>query len=115
MIPLWLPSQIGTKIPLNHRFAEIEWQLRIGQAYESLEPLQGTLQIRSYLFRFKDRFVCGQTANTRARGAISTVQAHIDVHVKDYRAAHAALLSLGQLLVKIGWQDGLRPLADADV
>jgi hypothetical protein len=115
LIPLWLPSQIGAKIPLNRRFAKIEWQLRIGQAYESLELLPGTLQICSYLFRFKDRFVRGQTANTRAQSAISTVQARIDVHVKDYRAAHAALLSLGQLLAKIGWQDGLRPLADADV
>ena len=41
LIPLWLPSQIGTKIPLNRRFAEIEWQLHIGQAYESLELLRG--------------------------------------------------------------------------
>jgi hypothetical protein len=67
------------------------------------------------LFRFKDRFVRGQAANTRARGTINTVQARIDVHMKDYRAAHAALSSLGQLLAKTGWQDGLRLLADADV
>jgi hypothetical protein len=28
---------------------------------------------------------------------------------------HAVVLSLGQILVKIGWQDGLQPLANADV
>jgi hypothetical protein len=95
--------------------AEIEWQLRIGQAYESLKLLQGTLQVRSYLFWFKDCFVRGQTTNTQAWSAMSTVQAHIDVHTKDYQAVHAVLLSLGQLLAKIGWQDGLRPLADTDV
>ncbi|KAF8220538.1 hypothetical protein L208DRAFT_1382626 [Tricholoma matsutake] len=66
LIPLWLPSQISTKIPLNHWFAEIEWQLHIGQAYKSLELLRGTLQIHSHLFQFKDHFVRGQATNTRA-------------------------------------------------
>lgn len=68
----------------------------------------------SHLFKFKDRFVRGQSANTRARNAISTVQARVDASAQEYRAARAALLSLGTLLGKINWQDQLLPLAEAD-
>jgi hypothetical protein len=113
--PLWLPSEISSKMIFDRRLADIEWHLRIAQAYESLDQLQNNLQIRSYLFRFKDRFIRGQTANTRARNTIATVQARIDANVETYRAAHAALLSLGLLLGKVGWQGKLQPLGDSDV
>jgi hypothetical protein len=114
-IPLWLPSQIGFKSTFDKRLADIEWRLRVAQAYEFLDQMRNNLQIRAHLFRFKDRFVRGQTANTRARNAISTVQAHIDANVETYCAAYAALLSLGALLGKVGWQAKLQPLADSDV
>jgi hypothetical protein len=114
-VPLWLPSQIGTKITFDLWLAEIEWQLRVAQAYESLDQLRNNLQVRSYLYHFKDHYVRGQTTNTRARTAIATVQARINANAETYRAAHAALLSLGLLLGKVGWQTKLQPLADADV
>lgn len=63
-VPLWLPSQIRTKIAFDLWLAEIEWQLRVAQAYESLDQLRNNLQVRSYLYHFKDRYVRGQTANT---------------------------------------------------
>jgi hypothetical protein len=43
------------------------------------------------------------------------VQAHIDVSAKTCCAVHAALLSLGLFLGKVGWQAKLQPLVDADV
>ena len=95
--------------------ADIEWRLCVAQAYKSLDQLRNNLQIRSYLFRFKDRFVRGQTANTHARNTLAMVQARIDANVETYRAAHTALLSLGLLLGKVGWQSKLQPLGNSDV
>ncbi|KAF8226152.1 hypothetical protein L208DRAFT_1380334 [Tricholoma matsutake] len=84
------------KLQLQSNARHCKINLRIGQAYELLELLRGTLQTHSYLFWFTDCFIQGQTANTRAQGAISMVQAW-------------------QLLAKIGWQDGLLPLTDMNV
>ncbi|KAG5732594.1 hypothetical protein E4T56_gene16882 [Termitomyces sp. T112] len=42
----WLPSQIGTKLSFDLHLAEIEWKLRVAQAYEALETLRSCLQIR---------------------------------------------------------------------
>jgi hypothetical protein len=53
-IPLWLPSQIGNKMPFDRWLADIKWRLHVAQAYESLDQLRNNLQIHSYLFRFKD-------------------------------------------------------------
>jgi hypothetical protein len=113
-VPLWLPSQIGTKVIFDRRLAEMEWALRVGQAYESLDELRNNLQVRSHLYRVKDRFVRGQTANTRVRNTINVVQARIDASGEGYRAARAALVSLAPLLGKTGWEGQLRPLEDAD-
>lgn len=113
-MPLWLPSQIKSRVPFDLRLAEVEWTLRIAQAYESLDKLRLNLQMRAHLFKFKDRFVRGQNANTRARGAIETIQNRVDACGEDYRAAYAALVSLSALLGKVGWQDKLLPLAESD-
>lgn len=105
--PLYLPSQIKGAFPCSKALAEIEWKLRHAQAHESLNAVRSSLQIRSHLYKFKDRFVRGQRANTRARNAIDSVQARIDASANEYRAAHAALSSLCLLLGHIGWQDKL--------
>jgi hypothetical protein len=112
--PLWLPSQIGTQVPFNPRLAELEWELRYSQAHDALDSLRKNLQMRAHLFKFKDRFVHGQSANTWARNAIATIQARVDASGDEYRAAHTALSSLGVLLGKLGWQSIFLPLTDAD-
>ncbi|KAF8062351.1 hypothetical protein FPV67DRAFT_1563697 [Lyophyllum atratum] len=112
---LWLPSQIQSKVHFDLHLAEIEWKLRIAQADEALDGLRRNLQIRSYLFKFKDQNVRGQHANTRARNAIATVQTRIDGCAEDYRAAHSALLALSPLLKKVGWRDQLLSLAAEDI
>ncbi|KAG6848619.1 hypothetical protein H0H93_015447 [Arthromyces matolae] len=112
---LWLPSHIGGKISFDLSLARIEWKLRIAQAYEALDTVRSNLQIRSHLFKFKDRFVRGQHANTRARGALDTVQARISTAADEYRAAYSALTSLSTLLGDYSWQQSLLPLDASDL
>ena len=70
-IPLWLPSQIKGRIQFDLRLARIEWKLRDAQAHEALDAVRHNLQKRSHLYNFKDRFIRGQSANTRARNLIN--------------------------------------------
>ncbi|KAG6805269.1 hypothetical protein H0H92_016036, partial [Tricholoma furcatifolium] len=114
-LSLWLPSQIGSKISFPRHLAEVEWQLRIPQAYEAIDALRYNLQVRSHLFKFKDRFIRGQHANTRARNAISTVEAKIQAAADEYRAAYKALDSLSALLGHNEWRAHLRPLEKGDI
>jgi hypothetical protein len=112
---LWLPSpKTETQIPFNARLAELQWELRYSQAHDVLNSLRKNLQMHAHLFKFKNQFVRGQSANTRARNAIATVQARVDASGDEYRAAHTALSSLGVLLGKLGWQTRFLPLTDAD-
>ena len=94
---------------------DIEWRLHVAQAYETLDQLRNNLQIHLYLFRFKDHFVRGQTADTCACNTIMTIQARIDANVETYCATHTTLLSLSLLLGKVGWQSKLQLLNDLDV
>lgn len=119
-IPLWLPSQVarlqlGAQL-IDHRLLDLEWKLRLAQAYESLDQIRHHLLIRTHVFKFKDRFVRGQGANTRARGVISTIQANVDRNCKTYRVARAALTFLGNALGRnSAWESNLPLLADSDV
>ena len=45
-ITLWLPSQlIGASVDFDRRLADIEWKLRVAEAYEALDELRHHLQI----------------------------------------------------------------------
>ncbi|KAG6885483.1 hypothetical protein C0992_005120, partial [Termitomyces sp. T32_za158] len=121
-LTLWLPSQIGAKVVFDLHLATVEWQLRIAQAYEALDTLRSNLQIRSHLFKFKDRFIRGQHSNTRARASIETVQAKIQAAAEEYRVAYKALDSLSTLDIgdvgeinKNNWQVTLLPLHVGDI
>ncbi|KAH7917830.1 hypothetical protein BV22DRAFT_1108497 [Leucogyrophana mollusca] len=96
--PLWLPSQIQRKVLCTPHLEDIEWQLRFAQAHDALNELRQSLRSRSYMLRFKDRFLRGQGANTRARNF-----------------ALLALGTLGPLLGKVGWKNALRPLENDDI
>ena len=117
LIPLWLPSQINGRVSIDISLVIIEWKLRHAQAYESLDSLQHYLQFRAYLYKFKDRFVRGQGANTRARNAINGVQAKIDAAAAEYRVAYGALLLLSESsqILDIGWKNELLLLKDEDI
>ncbi|KAJ3502874.1 hypothetical protein NLJ89_g8690 [Agrocybe chaxingu] len=113
--PLWLPSQIKGQVPVSPQLQRIEWKLRYAQAHESLDQLWSNLQVRAYLYQFKDRFVRGQAANTRARNTISTIDAKIEAATQEYRAAYEALVALGAILFKSSWTSELLPLKDEDI
>ena len=118
-IPLWLPSQFakhtaGTQ-PIDHRLMEVEWKLRVAQACEALNQMRHHLQIRTHVFKFKDRFVRGQGANTRARDAISTIQATVNSNCDTYRVARSTLASLGHGLWYSGWESQFPLLMDSDI
>lgn len=114
-IPLWLPSQIKGQVPVNPHLQEVEWKLRHSQVYKALERLRSQLQVQAHLYSFKDCFVRGQGANTRARNCISVLQAKIDATTDEYRVAHKALVSLGTVLLRFGWKNELLPLEEEDV
>ncbi|KAG6810168.1 hypothetical protein H0H92_013032 [Tricholoma furcatifolium] len=113
--PLYLPSACLSKISFDRGLADIEWDLRVAQANEALEGLRRNLQIRAYLFRFKDQNVRGQHANTRARHAIDNVQAKINVCAEEYRTAQRAIVALGGFLDKVGWKHEFLQLEHADI
>jgi len=114
-IPLWLPSQIKNLGDVPKQLQTIEWRLRLAQAYEVLDMLRSHLQVRAYLYKFKDRFVRGQGANTRARNTINGVQVKIDAASEEYSAAYEALLSLSVLLLEYSWKEELHPLMPSDI
>lgn len=114
-IPLWLPSQINGSVPVTKELHEIEFDLRVAQAHEALDDLRAQLQVRAHVYKFKERFLRGQTANTRARNSLNTIQAKVDAAAAEYRAAYKALNILGKILGKTTWSTDLRELHPDDV
>lgn len=114
-ICLWMPSTLSRRVPCDTKLEETEWKLRTGQAHDALNELRQGLRSRSYMLRFKDRFLRGQGANTRARNSLKAVDAKISASAAKYRAAHSALLALSSLLRKVGWKNTLRPLEAHDI
>lgn len=113
--PLWLPSQIKDKVNVPDLLRRMEWNLRHAQAHEALQELRHQLQVRAYLFKFKDRFVRGQGANTRARNAISAVEARMNAAAEEYSDAYDALRSLEPILLEFQWREELQPLMHEDI
>ena len=112
---LWLPSALRRQIPYDRELKEIEWKLHVGQAHDALEELWQGLCSLSYMLRFKDRFLRGQGATTRARNCLALVGVKIDLCATKYCAAYSALLTLSPLLGKVGWQSTFRPLEKEDI
>ncbi|RPD55780.1 hypothetical protein L227DRAFT_588422 [Lentinus tigrinus ALCF2SS1-6] len=114
-IPLLLPSAILTTVPCLPALMELEWHMRHAQAFDALADLRGHLEVRSHLYKFKDRFARGQRANTRAQTIIKQAEAKIDEDATRYRVAYAALRALANTLGKAGWDTHLAPLHAGDI
>ncbi|KAF8170968.1 hypothetical protein BJ912DRAFT_860833 [Pholiota molesta] len=114
-LPLWLPSQIRSQIPVPHEYRRLEFDLRIPQAGEALDTLRAQLQVRAHVFKFKDRFVRGQGANTRARNTLEGIQNRINMAANEYRVAYQALCCLGALLGESAWKNVFLPLKNDDI
>ncbi|RDX44783.1 hypothetical protein OH76DRAFT_1538039 [Lentinus brumalis] len=114
-IPLLLPSAAVSFIPCAPSILLQEWRLRCAQAFDSLSDLRGHIEMRTHLFKFKNRFARGQRANTRAQTIIKQVDAKIDADAERYRAAYAAVQSLRPRVGSSEWQNHLQPLQQADI
>jgi hypothetical protein len=113
---LYLPSAICGKVPCDPRLYSFEWELRYAQANDALSDLRRYLQLRSHLYKYKDRFATGQRANTRSNEIISRAQTSINASTLRYRTARKALLSLAPFVGKDeSWKDTIIDLLDTDV
>lgn len=107
---------IAGRSPCDLRLYAFEWDLRHAQANDALQDLRQNLQLRSHLYKYKDRFATGQQANTRANANISRVQRYISASTTRYRVARNALVSLAEHLAKSeSWKATLLELHDEDV
>ena len=115
-INLWLPSRLnGASVDFDRRLGDIEWKLRVAEAYEALDELRHYIQVRTHVFKFKDQNTRGQAANTRALNTIATLNAKIHSSRDKYQVARMALVSLSGMLGQTGWQSQLPILVDRDV
>ncbi|RXW11923.1 hypothetical protein EST38_g13931 [Candolleomyces aberdarensis] len=91
-----LPSCLDTRpIGWSH-VADVEEELRVGQANEALEALRVEIAHKSYLYRAnRGAASTGKKAKTRSYNAIGKVDRVIRNHVKRYDAAVWALDRLG--------------------
>jgi hypothetical protein len=114
-ISLCLPCQIIEQVEVDERLCRLEWKLRYAQAHEALARVRQHLQVRAYLYKFKDRFIRGQGANTRARNTIESITAKVMAAAEEYRAAYNALFILAPRLSEVSWTNELLALQDADI
>lgn len=114
-ITLHLPSSLPLQTPASQKLFEYEFRLRTAQAYEALEEIRQHLRLRSHMYRYKDRHVVGQRANTRSRNLLSRVQTKVDASAKKYTSARNALIILAHRTGTVGWDTQLQELSDEDV
>ncbi|OJA19041.1 hypothetical protein AZE42_13594, partial [Rhizopogon vesiculosus] len=94
--PLWLPSSLGPSVSIESELYQYEWQLCCAQARDALHA------------------IC-QGANTRARNAVSSIQAKIDAARVRYNAACNAIINIAPHVNNIGWQVEFHLLDTNDV
>ncbi|KAG6847818.1 hypothetical protein H0H93_005714 [Arthromyces matolae] len=116
-IQLWLPSNLATKnILVSKELREYEWRLRHGQAHDALDEIRRMLRLRSYLYRYKDRFVRGVKANTRSNTVIENATANLNQAAERYRIARTAMLVLANALkTPVTWRSALQELREEDL
>ncbi|KAF6754839.1 hypothetical protein DFP72DRAFT_1067991 [Ephemerocybe angulata] len=114
-LQVWLPSQIGTKTPVDPKLVEIEFKLRVAQAEEALTSLRRCLQRRVTVYDLKKRWLRGQAPNTKALNLLGNIEAQIGAARDEYRQAREAILSLGGMLGKVGLEGFYLPLQDNDI
>ncbi|KAJ7791277.1 hypothetical protein B0H14DRAFT_3567333 [Mycena olivaceomarginata] len=116
-VKLWLPSRLaGTPtadVKMSH--ARYEFALRVGQAHAALAELRRLLLVRTAKYKYKDEFQHGVAAITRGKTSIAQVDERIRRIAAQYRAARAALISLGPVLNETDWKLQLHVLAPDDV
>ncbi|KAG6836052.1 hypothetical protein H0H93_011949 [Arthromyces matolae] len=116
-IQLWLPSNLASKgIIVTQELRLYEWRLREGQAHDALEEIRRLLRLRSYLYKYKDRFAQGVKANTRSNVLIDKATVNMNRAAERYRVARNAMIVLSNgLETPVMWRTTLRDLRSEDL
>lgn len=109
---LYLPSTLPTNVLCSPQLREYEFKLREAQAFEALEDIRQALRLRTYMYKYKDRQVSGQSANTRCQNLLKRVHKRVDAAKVTYQNARKALAKLAPRLGEVGWMARLLPLND---
>ncbi|KAG2123716.1 hypothetical protein BD769DRAFT_1628906 [Suillus cothurnatus] len=116
-VKLWLPSKLkeAAEMSCDEQLCAFEWELRCAQAHEALDDVRRQLRLRAHLYKFKDAYIRGQRANTRASAVLGKVEQTIRTAAARYRRAWAAVKTLSGVLDKPNWEVELPELLAADV
>ncbi|KAI0689311.1 hypothetical protein C8T65DRAFT_700284 [Cerioporus squamosus] len=114
-LPLFLPSAACIEVVVSPCLLNHEWRMRQAQAYDALTDLRGHLEVRAYIYQYKDQHVRGQREITRSRDIVNGIEAKIKLDAARYRAAYIALTTLSGALSKVNWRGPLQPLLDSDI
>ncbi|RPD56280.1 hypothetical protein L226DRAFT_469306, partial [Lentinus tigrinus ALCF2SS1-7] len=112
---LFLPSSACIEVTVPHILLDHEWRLREAQALDALTDLRGHLEVRAYVYRYKDQHLRGQRETLRSRSIINSIENKIKMDASCYRAAYSALTTLSGALAKVNWRGSLQPLLDSDI
>ncbi|KAG9309250.1 hypothetical protein JVU11DRAFT_10732 [Chiua virens] len=110
-----LPSKIDSSTACDKTLQRIEWRLCIAQAHDALHSLQSNLHAQMCVLKYKDRYLHGQGANTRAHNTLKGIEHQINTAANRYNDAYKALVKLALLLQEMGWNTVLRPLIQQDI
>lgn len=113
--PLHLPSSIKSRSACTLKLRQYEFKIREAQAYEALAELREQLQLRTHMYKFKDKNIVGQSASTRCQNLIKRVQVKLKASAAKYTLARGAMTRLSVHTADIGWQTILLPLRDEDI
>jgi hypothetical protein len=111
---LWLPSAVGTRVHCDDSLRDYEFQLRHGQAVLALDTMRSELLLRTHEYQYRNR-MHGVKAKLRSRTRTEEIQSRINSAAAEYRVARTALVNLGALLKRKGWEQYLKPLKEQDV
>ncbi|KAJ6486562.1 hypothetical protein C8R47DRAFT_979565, partial [Mycena vitilis] len=121
-IKLWLPSAVvGVPqremegVTVKDEVLQHEYRLRVGQAEEALHEVRRLLLVRTHLYHLKDTHSRGVRANMRSQDKITALNSQIQRAAAQYRAARAALVTLGRALKRHEWERTLQVLKEDDV
>ncbi|KAG2133551.1 uncharacterized protein EDB93DRAFT_1242852 [Suillus bovinus] len=116
-VKLWLPSKLkeAAEMSCDEQLCEYEWELRRAQAHEALNDICQQLRLHAHLYKFKDTYIRGQRANTRASAMLGKVEQTIGTAAARYRRAWVAVKTLSTVLDRPDWEVELPQLLAADV
>ena len=114
-VELYLPSSLPQRIPCTTNLQRYEFRLCEAQAFEALEDLRQHLRLRSHMYKYKDKNVVGQSANTRCQNLINRTQDKVNASTAMYNRGRNALSKLSTPLGESLWRTKLLVLKSEDV